>query len=192
MLKKVLALLVRAYSQTTMQMQRHASSFLSLLLFFGQQVLTNQSLLDGNVEPSHVFLRTMQSTSCLLILTSQSDAATKTVTQVNVTATLASRSTGVRQFQVFSIIVKVDGSPHKTEDSDSGNRRLKTLYVVLIAIAVFILLITLISALVYCQKRGSLRPKSAKVDMFWESSGSQLQLQNKSEDVTVEDLEDLS
>ena len=176
-----------------MQMPRHASRVPFLLLFFGQQVLTNQSLLDGNVEPSHVFLKTMQSTSCLLILTSQSHAATKTVTQVNVTATLASRSTGVRQFQVFSIIVKVDGSPHKTEDSDSGNRRLKTLYVVLIATAVFILLITLVSALVYCQKRGSLRPKSsAKVNMFWESSGSQLQLHNKSEDVTVEDLEDPS
>lgn len=154
-------------------------------------MLTNQSSLDGNVEPSHVFLKTMQATSCLLILTSQSDAATKTVTQVNVTATLASRSTGVRQFQVFSIIVKVDGSPHKTEDSDSGNRRLKTLYVVLIATAVFILLITLVSALVYCQKRGSLRRKSsAKVNMFCESSGSQLQLHNKSEDVTVEDLDD--
>ena len=155
-------------------------------------MLTNQSSLDGNVEPSHVFLKTMQATSCLLILMSQSDAATKTVTQVNVTATLASRSTGVRQFQVLSIIVKVDGSPHKTEDSNSGNRRLKTLYVVLIATAVFILLITLVSALVYCQKRGSLRRKSsAKVNMFCESSGSpQLQLHNKSEDVTVEDLDD--
>ena len=176
-----------------MQTPRHVSRFLSLLLFFGQQVLTNQSSLNGNVEPSHIFLRTMQSTSCLLILESQSDAATKTVTQVNVTATPASRSTGLKQFQVFSIIVKVDGSPHKTKDLDSGNGRLKTLYVVLIAIAVSILLITLISALVYCQKRGSLRPKSSpKVDMFWESSGSQLQLHNKSEDVTVEDLEDPS
>ena len=179
---------------STMQMSRHALRFLSLLFFFGLQVLTNQSSLNGNVEPSHVFLRKMQSTSCLLILTSQSDAATKAVTQVNVTATPASRSTGVKQFQVFSIIVKVDGSPQtETEDLDSGKRRLKTLYVVLIAIAVFILLITLISAVVYRQKRGSLRPKSrAQVGTFWESSSSQLQLHSKSEEVTVEDLEDLS
>lgn len=167
-------------------------AFFLYCFFFGQQVLTNQSLLNGNVEPSHVFLRTMQATSCLLILTSQSDAATKTVTQVNVTATPASRSTGVKQFQVFSIIVKVDGSPHtETEDLDSGKRRLKTLYVVLIAIAVFILLIALISAVVYCQKRGSLRPKSRpQVGTLWESSSSQLQLHSKSEEVTVEDLED--
>ena len=138
----------------------------------------------------------MQSTSCLLILTSQSDAATKTVTQVNVTATPASRSTGVKQFQVFSIIVKVDGSPHtETEDLDIGRRHLKTLYIVLIAIAVFILLITLISAVVYRQKRGSLRPKSCpKVGTCSESSSSQLQLHSKSEEVTVhvEDLEDPS
>ena len=179
-----------------MQMSRHALRFLSLLFFFGQQVLTNQSLLNGNVEPSHVSLRTMQATSCLLILTSQSDAATKTVTQVNVTATPASRSTGVKQFQVFSIIVKVDGSPHtETEDLDIGRRHLKTLYIVLIAIAVFILLITLISAVVYRQKRGSLRPKSCpKVGTCSESSSSQLQLHSKSEEVTVhvEDLEDPS
>ena len=159
-------------------------------------MLTNQSSLNGNVEPSHVFLRTMQATSCLLILTSQSDAATKTVTQVNVTATPASRSTGVKQFQVFSIIVKVDGSPHtETEDLDIGRRHLKTLYIVLIAIAVFILLITLISAVVYRQKRGSLRPKSCpKVGTCSESSSSQLQLHSKSEEVTVhvEDLEDPS
>lgn len=174
-----------------MQMSRHALRFLSLLFFFGQQVLTNQSSLNGNVEPSHVFVRTMQSTSCLLILTSQSDAATKTVTQVNVTATPASRSTGVKQFQVFSIIVKVDGSPlTETADLDSGKRRLKTLYVVLIAIAVFILLITLISAVVYCQKRGSLRPKSRpQVGTLWEPSSSQLQLHSKSEEVIVEDLD---
>lgn len=177
-----------------MQMPRHASHFLSLLLFFGQQVVTNQSSLNGNVEPPHVFLRTMQSTSCLLILTSQSDAATKTVTHVKVTATPSSRSTGVKQFQVLSIIVKVAGSPDtETEDLESGKRRLKTLYVVLISIAVFILLITLISALVYCHKRGSLRPKSSsKVGFFWESSNSQLRLHSRSEDVTVEDLEDLS
>ena len=133
----------------------------------------------------------MQATSCLLILTSQSDAATKTVTQVNVTATPASRTTGVKQFQVFSIIVKVDGSAHtETADLDSGKRRLKTLYVVLIAIAVFILLITLILAVVYCQKRGSLRPKSCpQVGPLWESSSSQLQLHSKSEEVIVEDLD---
>ena len=171
-------------------------AFFLYCFFFGQQVLTNQSSLNGNVEPSHVFVRTMQSTSCLLILTSQSDAATKTVTQVNVTATPASRSTGVKQFQVFSIIVKVDGSPHtETEDLDIGRRHLKTLYIVLIAIAVFILLITLISAVVYRQKRGSLRPKSCpKVGTCSESSSSQLQLHSKSEEVTVhvEDLEDPS
>lgn len=166
-------------------------AFFLYCFFFGQQVLTNQSSLNGNVEPSHVFVRTMQSTSCLLILTSQSDAATKTVTQVNVTATPASRSTGVKQFQVFSIIVKVDGSPlTETADLDSRKRRLKTLYVVLIAIAVFILLITLISAVVYCQKRGSLRPKSRpQVGTLWEPSSSQLQLHSKSEEVIVEDLD---
>ena len=165
-------------------------AFFLYCFFFGQQVLTNQSSLNGNVEPSHVFLRTMQSTSCLLILTSQSDAATKTVTQVNVTASPASRSTGVKQFQVFSIIVKVDGSAHtETADLDSGKRRLKTLYVVLIAIAVFILLITLISAVVYCQK-SSLRPKSCpQVGPLRESSSSQLQLHSKSEEVIVEDLD---
>ena len=58
---------------------------------------------------------------------------------------------------------------------------------------VFILLITLISAVVYRQKRGSLRPKSCpKVGTFSESSSSQLQLHSKSEEVTVEDLEDPS
>ena len=100
----------------------------------------------------------MQPTSCLLILTCQSDAIVSTVTEVNVTAALASRNIDVKHLQVFSLIITIDRRYlHRKENliPVKNNRQLKVWHAVLIAVSVFLLVLVVFALLVFRRKYGS-------------------------------------
>jgi len=80
-------------------------------------VLFNQSSITGRVHPSSVSLETKQTAPCLLILTSQQDASPGTVTQVDVTATMASHNADIKQLTVFSLTVTTDRKLPVTNDN---------------------------------------------------------------------------
>ena len=85
-------------------------------------MLSNQSSITGRVQPSSVSLEAEQTAPCLLLLTSQQDASSGTVTQVNVTATPASHNADIKQLTVFSLTVTthrelpVENDDLKSED----------------------------------------------------------------------------
>ena len=118
---------------------------------FYYQVLTSHPLITGSVQPSRAVLETNQTISLLLILTSQPDASLGTVTQVNVTATPASRDADVKQLDVLSLTLKIDREP-PSKDEESGKQdpekdnHLKKWQVILIIsmATIAILLVTLL------------------------------------------------
>ena len=133
----------------------------------------------------------MQPTSCLLILTCQSDAIVSTVTQVNVTAALASRNTDVKHLQVFSLIITIDRRLLDRKAnliSVKNNRQLKVWQAVSIAVSVFLLALVVFALLVFRRKYGSWRSKSFTKDYIRAGSPSnQLQL-SKFQDGNVYEL----
>ena len=97
----------------------------------------------------------MQPTSCLLILTCQSDAIVGTVPQVNVTAALASRNTDVKHLQVFSLIITIDRRLLDRKENlitVKNNRQLKVWQAVSIAVSVFLLALVVFALLVFRRK----------------------------------------
>lgn len=133
----------------------------------------------------------MQPTSCLLILTCQSDAIVGTVTQVNVTAALASCNTDVKHLQVFSLIITIDRRLLDRKENlitVKNNRQLKVWQAVSIAVSVFLLALVVFALLVFRRKYGSWRPKSFTKDYIRAGSPSnQLQL-SKFQDGNVYEL----
>ena len=119
------------------------------------QALSNQSSITGRVHPSSVSLETKQTTPCLLLLTSQDDASSGTVTQVNVTATPASHNADIRQLGIFSLIVTTDGKlPVKNDDlenKDLGKEKRLEKWQLSLIIGAVIFSILLITVLVICR-----------------------------------------
>lgn len=88
---------------------------------FSFDVLTSQPRITGNTEPSRTFLDHQQTSSFLLILSSQSNTPLGIVTQVNVTATPSSHNAEVKELVVFSLNVKIDRNP-SSKDKESGEK----------------------------------------------------------------------
>jgi len=124
---------------------------------FTFNVISNQSSIKGDVQPSSVFLKTSQTTSCLLILTSQQNATPNTVTQINVTATPASHHGNIKALKVFSLTVIVThGARQKSEESQKENT-LEIWHVVLITVSIAAIIVIV---LVVCKmKHSSWSPK---------------------------------
>ena len=110
----------------------------------------------------------MQTTPCLLILTSQGDTSPGTVTQVNVTATPASHNTAIRQLGIFSLTITTDLKlPVKNDDlensENSGNEKRLAKWQLGLIIGAVTFSILLITVLVICRvnrdskKRGERR-----------------------------------
>ena len=149
-------------------------------------MLSNQTSINGTVQPSPVPLKAMQSTYCLLILMSDPDSPPDTVTQINVTATPVSHNADVKHLQVFSLTVAVDRRlPSKTEDLEKDSK-LATWHIVIIAMVAVLcslLLVLLVILLVYRMKHSSWIPrKPAENNSNRGPTTSQLQL-NKFEEV---------
>ena len=122
----------------------------------------------GHVTPSPVSLKTNHSVACLLMLTSTSDGPPNTVTQLNVTAKSSSR----QEFQVFSLIVKVDRSLAEGKEETSG-KRLEMWHVVLIsALGGIVVLLVVVACFVYCKcSRRSKRKKMSSRRAVTEEAG---------------------
>ena len=79
-------------------------------------MLTSQPRINGNIEPSPTFMDHQQTTSFLLILSSEPNTPLGIVTQVNITATPASQNADVEKLVVFSLTVTID---RKTSSKDN-------------------------------------------------------------------------
>lgn len=132
---------------------------MTYLVCFLQQVHSNQSSIDGSVQPSPVSLGTMQSSSFILALAARLDAAENTIALVNVTTAPASPNADQKELQVFSLTVAVGrGAPSATETSLENGTELETWHIVLIFLSssvALLLLFLIILLLVHKRKHGS-------------------------------------
>lgn len=123
----------------------------------------------------------------MLILTSQPETPSSTVTQINVTASPASHNAHEKELLLFSSIVTVDRrSQTKTEYLQNENE-LAIWHVVLISVSTSMLVLLVIALLVFKLKRGSWNPKKPaknENDMKPGSASSHLlQLQKLDEEI---------
>ena len=84
-------------------------------------MLTSQPRINGNIEPSPTFMDHQQTTSFLLILSSEPNTPLGIVTQVNITATPASQNADVKTLVVFSLTVTIDRNT-SSKDKESGEK----------------------------------------------------------------------
>ncbi|XP_068751662.1 von Willebrand factor A domain-containing protein 7-like [Montipora capricornis] len=117
-------------------------------------VLSNHSSINGVVQPASVTLKAMQAISCLLNLTSQADARPKTVTQVNVTATPASRNADTKELQVVSLTITLEESAQEDPVKNDGQKqRLEMWHIAIIASGSGLLVI--VAVVVACRRKCS-------------------------------------
>ena len=83
-------------------------------------MLTSQPRINGNVEPSPIFMD-QQTTSFILILSSEPNTPLGIFTQVNITATPASQNADVKTLVVFSLTVTIDRKT-SSKDKESGEK----------------------------------------------------------------------
>lgn len=153
------------------------------LVCFHQQVHSNQSSIDGGIQPSPVRLGTMQSSSCILILAARLDADENTIALLNVTTAPASPNADQKELQVFSLIVAVGGrAPSATENSLENGTKLETWHIVLIFLlsaVALLLLFLIILLLIHKWKHGSyFSKKPVKGHTNPGYASSQLRLEN--------------
>ena len=84
-------------------------------------MLTSEPRINGNIEPSPTFMDHQQTTSFLLILSSEPNTPLCIVTQVNITATPASQNADVKKLVVFSLTVTIDRKT-SSKDKESGEK----------------------------------------------------------------------
>ena len=117
---------------------------MTYLVFFHQQVHSNQSSIDGSIQPSPVPVGTTQSSSCILVLAAPLDADENIIALVNVTTAPASPNADRKELQVLSLTVVVGGrAPSATENSLENGSKLETWHIVLIFLSPFVALLLL-------------------------------------------------
>ena len=157
---------------------------MTYLVSFHQQVHSNQSSIDGSIQPSPVRLGTTQSSSCILVLMARLDADENTIALVNVTTAPTSPNTDQKELQVFTLTVVVGGrAPSATENSLEKGSKLETWHIVLIFLSPFVALLLLILInllLVHKRKQGFYffkKPVEGHTNPGYASS--QLELENR-------------
>ena len=157
---------------------------MTYLVSFHQQVHSNQSSIDGSIQPSPVRLGAMQSSSCILVLVARLDADENTIALVNVTTAPASPNADQKELQVFPLTVAVGrGAPSATETSLENGTKLETWHIVLIFLSPFVALLLLILInllLVHKRKHGFYffkKPVEGHTNPGYASS--QLELENR-------------
>ena len=125
----------------------------------------------------------MQSSSCILVVTSRFDADETTIALVNVTAAPASPNADQKQLQVFCLTVAVGRRASSvTENSLENETKLETWHIVLIclssSVVLLLLLFLIILLLVQKWRRGSRFPRRSEGHTNPGYASSQLQLDN--------------
>ena len=125
----------------------------------------------------------MQSSFCILVLTSRFDADENTIALVNVTAAPASPNADQKQLQVFSLTVAVGRrAPSVTENSLENETKLEIWHIVLIclssSVVLLLLLFLIIFLLVQKWRRGSRFHRTSEGHTNPGYASSQLQLDN--------------
>ena len=132
-------------------------------------MLISQPRINGNIVPSRTFMDRQQTNSFLLILSSEPNTPLGIVTQVNVTATLASHNAEVKKLVVFSLTVTTDQKT-LSKDKESGEKsrekddEMKIWQILLITLAILFITFLVILGVSrrYCRGRG---PKTTQSTM---------------------------